>query len=190
MFDYVIRMIRLAICVDQPCPHMCLGVYGSWSEARQGSPLIECFLSTLDDPCLYIVHPFYLYNQPTIGGIYFPTWYHEIISLPLSRASRRLSCCLPLFRPPPLGLTPPLVLHSGSTFTVTLNPELGFPTVYTDIDSASCPDTLQFTSSYAVFQDANLVSWDSKRQPVVSHSGAEASSVFTEFRSSLNICTG
>ena len=46
--------------------------------------------------------------------------------------------------------------------------------VYTDADWAGCPDTRRSTSGYVVFLDANLVSWATKRQPVVSRSSAEA----------------
>jgi hypothetical protein len=46
--------------------------------------------------------------------------------------------------------------------------------IYTDTDWAGCPNTRRSTSGYAVFLGGNLVSWSSKRQPVVSRSSAEA----------------
>ena len=58
-----------------------------------------------------------------------------------------------------------LVLHCSSSAELV---------VYTDVDWAGCPDTRRSTSGYAVFQSSNLVSWSFKRQPVVSHSSAEA----------------
>jgi hypothetical protein len=45
--------------------------------------------------------------------------------------------------------------------------------VYIDVDWTGCSDTRQFTSRYAVFLGANLVSWSSKRQNVISRSSVE-----------------
>jgi hypothetical protein len=58
-----------------------------------------------------------------------------------------------------------LLLHRSSSANLV---------VYTNTDWAGCPDTRRSTSGYAVFLGGNLVSWLSKRQPVVSRSSAEA----------------
>jgi hypothetical protein len=46
--------------------------------------------------------------------------------------------------------------------------------VYTDVDWHGCSDTRRYTFGYAMFLGANLISWSSKREPVVSRSNAEA----------------
>ena len=51
-----------------------------------------------------------------------------------------------------------LVLHRSSSAELV---------VYTDADWAGWPDTRRSTSGYAVFLGGNLVSWSSKRQPVL-----------------------
>ncbi|CAH9112808.1 unnamed protein product [Cuscuta europaea] len=45
---------------------------------------------------------------------------------------------------------------------------------YSDADWAGCPESCRFTTSYAVFIGGNLISWRSKKQPMVSKSSTEA----------------
>jgi hypothetical protein len=62
-------------------------------------------------------------------------------------------------------------LDFGLLLRLSSTTELG---VYTDVDWAGCPNTRRSTSGYVVFLGDSLVSWSSKRQPVVSCSSAEA----------------
>ena len=53
---------------------------------------------------------------------------------------------------------------------------------YSDADLAGCPDTRRSTSGFCVFLGASLISWSSKRQPIVSRSRAVA-----EYRGVANV---
>ena len=45
---------------------------------------------------------------------------------------------------------------------------------YLDADWAGCPDSSRFTTGYDVFLGDKLISWRSKKQPMVSKSSTEA----------------
>ena len=47
-------------------------------------------------------------------------------------------------------------------------------TIYSDADSAGCPDTRRSTSGNCVYFGDNVVSWSSKRQDTVSRSSVES----------------
>jgi histone deacetylase 1/2 len=65
-----------------------------------------------------------------------------------------------------------LVIRGSSSFDLA---------AYSDADWAGCPDTRRSTSGFCVYLGDSLVSWSSKRQPIVSRSSAEA-----EYRSVAN----
>jgi hypothetical protein len=80
-----------------------------------------------------------------------------------------LSDCINELTGPPyiIILAPPLSTLASSFDATDL-------VVYIDADWVGCPDTRWSTFGFAVFFCDSLVSWSSKRQPVVSRSSAEA----------------
>jgi hypothetical protein len=57
--------------------------------------------------------------------------------------------------------------------TISASPSMDI-VAYSDADWAGCPDTRRSTSGYCVYLGSLLISWSSKRQPIVSRSSAEA----------------
>ncbi|XP_022023707.1 uncharacterized mitochondrial protein AtMg00810-like [Helianthus annuus] len=72
-----------------------------------------------------------------------------------------------------------VTIHVGLTISPTKSSS---PISYTDADWGGCPDTRRSTSGYCVYMGDNLVSWSSKRQPILSRSSAEA-----EYRGVANV---
>nr|GEW73332.1 hypothetical protein [Tanacetum cinerariifolium] len=63
--------------------------------------------------------------------------------------------------------------------------KIGANVAYSDADYDCCPTTRRSTSGYCVFLGNNLISWSSKRQPMLSRSNAEA-----EYRGVANVVAG
>jgi hypothetical protein len=57
--------------------------------------------------------------------------------------------------------------------TISASPSVDI-VAYSDADWAGCPDTRCSTSGYCVYLGSSLISWSSKRQPIISRSSAEA----------------
>jgi histone deacetylase 1/2 len=57
--------------------------------------------------------------------------------------------------------------------TISASPSMDI-VAYSDADWAGCPDTRRSTSGYCVYLGSSLISWSSKRQPIVSRSSVEA----------------
>jgi hypothetical protein len=64
--------------------------------------------------------------------------------------------------------------------TISASPSVDI-VAYSDADWAGCPDTRCSTSFYCVYLGSSLISWSSKRQPIISQSSAEA-----EYRAMAN----
>ncbi|XP_022881012.1 uncharacterized protein LOC111398326 [Olea europaea var. sylvestris] len=62
-------------------------------------------------------------------------------------------------------------LRFGLSFTPSSSQEL---LAYSDADWAGCPDTRRSISGYAIYFGDTLVSWSSKKQPIVSRSSCES----------------
>jgi hypothetical protein len=58
-------------------------------------------------------------------------------------------------------------LYGTLDYGLLLRPSTPKLIVYTNADRDGCPDTHRSTSGYTVFLGANLVSWSSKRQSVI-----------------------
>ncbi|GKV24033.1 hypothetical protein SLEP1_g33694 [Rubroshorea leprosula] len=69
-------------------------------------------------------------------------------------------------------------LHYGLQLFKDFSPSLH---IYADADWVGCLDSRRFTSGYCLFFGRSLVSWSSKKQPIVARSSAEA-----EYRAMAN----
>ncbi|GJV66956.1 ribonuclease H-like domain-containing protein [Tanacetum coccineum] len=82
----------------------------------------------------------------------------------------------------PIDTESKLGVGGDSVSDPTLYWSLADLVAYSDADWARCPTTRRSTSGYCVFLGNNLLSWSSNRQPMLSHSSAEA-----EYRGVANV---
>ncbi|CAH9105159.1 unnamed protein product [Cuscuta europaea] len=69
-----------------------------------------------------------------------------------------------------------MYLQGSADHGLLLQPNTSSPTLqaYSDADWPGCPDSSRSTSGFGIFWGPNLVSWKSKKQPIVSGSSTEA----------------
>ncbi|XP_042486842.1 uncharacterized mitochondrial protein AtMg00810-like [Macadamia integrifolia] len=64
--------------------------------------------------------------------------------------------------------------HTIGAGTLLQAGPLDLTVAYTDADWVGCPDTQRSTTGFCTFMGPNLISWGSKKQPIVSQSSSKA----------------
>ncbi|KAI5317707.1 hypothetical protein L3X38_037414 [Prunus dulcis] len=67
--------------------------------------------------------------------------------------------------------------------SLSLQPSTARLSAYSDADWVGCPDSRRYTSAYLIYLGSNLISWCSKKQPIVVRSSAKS-----EYRSLAHSC--